>query len=174
MRKNRYLIFVISFLLSICIICEKDTLTEINPNSTLSIVLVETNETYFTDSDFEWYLPSSCEVALNNSGIKKWNSYIRYDSTFNPPIPKLGNHYQKEFVLKIDDIDIYHGIFTSDLSSTIFNSIVIKDIIMEKDTINNKFQIEIQSTGEDTVPDLRNDQRIIEFFQLKNKLLNYS
>ena len=152
--------------------CEKEISTDVNSNSTLSIVLVETNETYFTDSDFAGYLSLSCEMVLNNTGIKKWNSYIKYDSTFNPPIPKFGNHYQKEFAVRIDDRDIYHGIFTSELSSTIFNSIIIKDIIMEKDSINNTFQIGIQSAGGETVTDSRNDPRIIRFFQMKNKLLN--
>ena len=160
-------LFLLFLLLSIA--CENNTLSEISADSRLSIVLVENNETYFTDSDFEGYMPSSCEMLLNAEGIRKWNSYIPYNSNFSPPIPVPGNHYQKEFVVKIDTTEIYRGVFTSLLSSTIFNSIVITDIIMEKDSSDNRFQIEYY--GDNHVTDSRNDERVLEFFRLKEKLI---
>jgi hypothetical protein len=143
----------------------------IDSSSKLGIYLVETGELYFSDLDFEGYAPKTYEFVLNKNGIEKWNSCIIYQKDHcGNTIPKLGKHYQKQFVLKIGEEEIYRGIFTSMLSSTIFNSIVIQDIIMKKDSLNNRIQVGIQRINNEPISDLRNDSRIIKCFKLKKKL----
>jgi hypothetical protein len=156
---------------SLLVMCQKQTENEITIESVLAIALLETNEICFTDSDFEGYSSVSHEISLNKEGIIKWNSYLRYDSTFVPPISVLGRLYKKEFVLRIDNTEIYKGIFYSGVSSAISNGIIITDILIKKDSTNNRIQIDFGSNTANVI-DNRNDPRIIELFKIKNKLIN--
>ena len=99
--------------------------------STFGIYLAETGDLLLSDEDMAAYVRATHKIELNASGIKKWNSYIAYNNSYDPPIPTLsGGLYQKEFAVRIDDTEYYRGKFWSIVSSASCSGVVILDVAM--------------------------------------------
>jgi hypothetical protein len=123
-----------------------------------------------SDMDIEAYIKSDHKIILNKQGMSKWNSYIKYDSTQTPPIPKLtGKLYQNDFSLKLDNDVIYTGKFWSSASSLSYSGIVILDILFPLDTSHNWISIE-NGYVEKPSNDFRDNDKIFDFFASKGKL----
>jgi hypothetical protein len=141
--------------------------------STFGIYLAETGDLLLSDEDVAAYVRATHKIELNASGIKKWNSYIAYNNSYDPPIPVLtGGLYQKEFVVRIDDKEYYRGKFWSIVSSQSSTGVVILDAVMPCDSVHNTIQIQygypVRLGGSKDDP--RNNQEIFDFFGKLGKL----
>lgn len=154
---------------------ENPALLSLEPTtSTFHITLVETGKDVLTDQDIESYNWTTHKIKLNKDGIAKWNSYIVYNSSFNPPIPVLGGIYKKDFVVRIDEKEIYRGKFWSMASSASFDGVIILDTLFPLDNMNNSITINYgypsPSFGSKNIRDPRNNPESFDFFKKKNLL----
>jgi hypothetical protein len=158
--------FATLFMLLILIYCS----TGKNIYNSFGIYLNQDECLILSDTDIEAYIKSDHKIILNQQGMRKWNSYIIYDSNQTPPIPKLtGKLYQNDFSLRLDSDTIYTGKFWSYASSQSCTGIVILDVIFPLDTLHN--WISIGNWYEETpMNDLRNNDKIFDFFADKGKL----
>lgn len=81
------------------------------------IYLVENGKIVLSDEHIKYYNKNTPEIELNEKGIKRWESYIPYDTSLDPPIPKLGGLYKKDFAVRLNGKEIYRGKFWSMASS---------------------------------------------------------
>ena len=135
-----------------------------------SINLVQDGTVILSDEHIDAYIRSQHKILLNEQGITRWNSWIKYDSNQSPPIPVLsGGLYQKDFSVKLDDDIMYDGKFWSMVSSLSYNGIVILDAIIACDSVHNWITIENGYASQPSA-DLRENDNIFEFFDSKGKL----
>jgi hypothetical protein len=101
-------------------------------------------------------------IELNEAGIKKWNSYMSYGD-----IPKLEESlYQRKFIVKMKNKEIYRGIFFSMVSSQIYDGVVILDSVLKLDAESHGFFICYgYPAGFATGEDPRNAPEIISFME---------
>ena len=132
----------LSFVLAVVILSTIFSLTGCNkPGNTtevnLGIYLLDSGELVISDLHIEKYIWDTHTIELNDEGIEKWNSFISYKG-----IPKLSDTlYKRDFVLKVDDKEVYRGTFYSMLSSTSYDGVVILDAIMKLDGERNTIKI---------------------------------
>jgi len=138
-----------------------------DPEQKFGIFLSETGELVLSEEHIEAYNAETHEIELNQRGIEKWNSYMTYES-----IPKLAETlYNKDFVVRIDDEDVYMGKFWSMVSSAIPDCITITESLMKLDDMHNTIQIRLdfgpQSAND---KDPRNNPKIRIFFRERGLL----
>jgi hypothetical protein len=140
--------------------------------SVFGIYRVDTNDLLLSDQDMAAYIQATHKIELNASGIEKWNSYIPYDHSYNPPIPVLaGGLYQKDFAVRIDDQEYYRGKFWSVASSVNYAGVVILDVIMPCDSVHDTIHIQYgYPAATSSKGDPRNNQEIFDFFAKQGKL----
>jgi hypothetical protein len=107
----------------------------------LGIYLVDTGFLVLSADDMAAYRWAGHEIVLNDSGIEKWNSAIISAGAYRSRVPRAGGLYQREFVLRIDEREIYRGHFWSPLSSARCEGIVIFDALSPRDNVHNTIQI---------------------------------
>lgn len=143
---RKMILFLLIFAGSLIVLTTKNitpsTARTLTSTSNFGIYLVSNGKLVLSDKDISAYFEKTHEIQLNESGIKKWNSYISYDSSLRPPIPKLGGLYKKEFAVKIDGKEIYRGRFWSSASSQSYDGIVILDVLFPCDSLRNKIRIQ--------------------------------
>jgi hypothetical protein len=93
------------------------------------IFLEDHDELVLSEKHITFYDRDTHEIELNAGGINKWNSYIVYDDSFDPPIPQLSGLYTKNFVVKVHGQEMYRGKFWSLASSASYTGIVIVDVL---------------------------------------------
>ena len=147
----------------------------VRTNSTLHLTLVENEKDVLSDQDIVSYDWKKHEIKLNKSGIAKWNSHIVYDNSSNPPHPVLqGSLYKKEFVIRIDEKELYRGKFWSFASSLSFDGIIVLDVLFKRDEQHNTIAINYgdpgRFSGSAYKSDPRNDQELFDLLK-KKKLL---
>ncbi|HEX2959386.1 MAG TPA: hypothetical protein VHO70_21305 [Chitinispirillaceae bacterium] len=140
-----------------------------NNHQSFGIFLNEDGSLLLSDDDVEAYIRTEHKIVLNQQGMKKWNSYIFYDSSKSPPIPLLAGLYQKNFTFKLDNKVIYTGKFSSFLSSFIYSGITIYDVVFACDAQHNWISIGYW-TQDDTATDLRNNEELFDFLDSQGKL----
>ena len=138
-----------------------------DPEQKFGIFLSETGELVLSEEHIEACNAETHEIELNQRGIEKWNSYMTYES-----IPKLAETlYNKDFVVRIDDEDVYMGKFWSMVSSAIPDCITITESLMKLDDMHNTIQIRLdfgpQSAND---KDPRNNPKIRIFFRERGLL----
>ena len=133
-----------------------------DPEQKFGIFLSETGELVLSEEHIEAYNAETHEIELNQRGIEKWNSYMTYES-----IPKLAETlYNKDFVVRIDDEDVYMGKFWSTVSSAIPDCITITESLMKLDEMHNTIQIRLDfGSQSDSDKDPRNNPKILLFFR---------
>ncbi len=132
------------------------------------IYLIDSGELVLSEHHIEAYYGDTHTIELNEEGIRKWNSYMTWET-----IPKLADSlYSRDFVLKIEGKEIYRGKFSSMVSSTIYPGVVIMDAIIELDNDNNTIRIEFGYPGPafGTGEDPRNAPEVIDFFEKQGLL----
>ena len=100
------------------------------------IYLVDTGELVLSDEYIESYNASTHEIALNEAGIEKWNSYI----TGTPPT-LAQSLFSKEFSVKVNRLEMYRGKFWSIASSIIEDGVTIQEALFKLDSENNTISI---------------------------------
>lgn len=104
--------------------------------SSFGIYLADTGELVISDEHIESYNASTHEIALNEAGIEKWNSYI----TGTPPT-LAQSLFSKEFSVKVNDLEMYRGKFWSIASSIVEDGVTIQEALFELDSGNNTISI---------------------------------
>ena len=143
------------------------------PNAaSLGIYIVDNGGLFLSDQDMSAYIQASHKIVLNKSGITKWNSYIAYNNSYDPPIPVLGELYQKNFAIKIDNNEIYGGKFWSSVSSLSYDGVVILDMLFPCDSIKDTITIAYgyPTSSYATANDPRNNPEIFNFLSQKGLL----
>jgi hypothetical protein len=129
--------------------------------SSFGIYLVDSGELVLSGEHIQAYYQDTHVLELNEAGIERWNSYLTYDD-----IPKLKETlYLRDFVVKVNGEEIYRGQFWSYTSSMMYGGYVILESLFKLDEDNHTIWIEFSYPGStDAAIDMRNDSRIIEFF----------
>ena len=156
--------FSCAFSLITCVTDNKPAYTS------FGIYIVEDGSLLLSDKDIVAYVRAEHTLELNQQGMMKWNSHIRYDSNQAPPIPVLGGRlYQKEFTVKLDNDVMYGGKFWSMASSLSYNGIVILDALIPCDSARKSIAIQ-NGYAAHPVTDVRENSAIFDFFNSKGKL----
>jgi hypothetical protein len=166
-------LFVLPFACSVItlIVANSTSLSAQTLTSGFGIYLVENGELVLSDSDFVGFYRKTQEIKLNETGIKKWNSYVAYDSSRGYKHRVLGGLFKKQFVVKIGSEEIYRGHFWSWASSRSNDGIVILDVF----PLNSRFdRLKIRFGYPESIPsglgDPREDTKIIDYFSKKGLL----
>lgn len=77
--------------------------------SSFGIYMVDTGELIISEQDIQSYNASTYEIALNEAGIEKWNSFF----------PNAWSLHGSQFAVKVNGEEMYRGNFTSLASSMI-------------------------------------------------------
>jgi len=139
------------------------------PGEGFALVRMDTGDIVLSDRDLAGYDSGRHELVLNDRGIERWNSYIRFDRSFDPPIPKLGGLYQKEFSFRIGGEEIYRGRFWSMASSQGLADVVVLDVLFplnqERNRVRFQFGYPTPGFASPGAVDPRDDPRIAAYFR---------
>jgi hypothetical protein len=121
------------------------------------LYLVETDELIISDRDIISYNKTIHEIKLTKGGVERLKGL---------------DLYQKNFVIKLNGIEMYEGAFWSYLSSRIYEGIVILDINLIQEDVTDSITIEPwYPPGLFTGPeDPRLNTEIFNYFQKIGKL----
>jgi hypothetical protein len=89
--------------------------------------LVESGEVILTDDHIATYIWERHRIVLTPQGVDRWESFSKLDESKSPPIRKLGSLTSKEFVVRIGDVDLYRGHFSSMASSLMQSGVLLYD-----------------------------------------------
>lgn len=154
-------------LIIVLLICIFSLQTCDDSEEKFGIFLTETGELVLSDEHIEAYYWDTHEIELNKKGIKKWNTYMTYES-----IPKLAETlYNKDFVIMIGNEEMYRGKFWSMVSSAIPDCITITESLMKFDDIHNIIKIRLDFGLQDDIEkDPRDNPIILKYFKEKELL----
>jgi len=128
------------------------------------ISLTDSGEIVLSEHEIQAYHSDDDAFILNENGIKKWNSFLTYQT-----IPKLADSlFSREFVLKIEGQEICKGKFWSFASSTSYSGVVILDSLFKLDTEHNTLWIKSFSMSSNTSLDTAISSELISFFEKRN------
>jgi len=128
------------------------------------ISLTDSGEIVLSEHEIQAYHNDDNAFILNENGIKKWNSFLTYQT-----VPKLADSlFSREFVLKIEGQEICKGEFWSYASSTSFSGVVILDSLFKLDTEHNILWIKSFSMNSNTSLDAAISSELISFFEKRN------
>ncbi|HUW45112.1 MAG TPA: GLUG motif-containing protein [Dehalococcoidia bacterium] len=128
------------------------------------ISLTDSGEIVLSEHEIQAYHNDDNAFILNENGIKKWNSFLTYQT-----VPKLADSlFSREFVLKIEGQEICKGEFWSYASSTSFSGVVILDSLFKLDTEHNILWIKSFSMNSNTSLDAAISLELISFFEKRN------
>ena len=146
-------------------VCQSSCQNDKEPG--FGIYLADSGELVLSEEHIEAYDWDSHTIELNEKGIEKWNSYVTIVD-----IPRLeAKFYKKGFVVKIKREEIYRGEFTSFISSTLPQGVIISDasIFLEEysDTIKIGY---LQPMSTDAEADPRESQVVLEYLESQGLL----
>jgi len=120
-----------------------------------------------SDKGIDAYVKAEHKLLLNEQGIEMWHSSIldHIDS-----IKYSGTGYKVDFIVKLNDEEIYQGKFWNHFSSLGFDGVIILNAGMFIDKKNNWIEIKNGYPGTMSGADVRDDQRIYKFFECQGKL----
>jgi hypothetical protein len=133
------------------------------------IYLAKNGELIISDLDIQTYVLNGHKLILNDNGVQKMRSYVKWNTSFTPPIPQFGDLYQQDLQVRLKNEVIYTGKFSSSASSRIFEGVEIYDILMI--TMQDFLTIEYHRLRADRMDDPRNDTRIFRYFRILGKFL---
>ena len=105
--------------------CDADRSAEVG----FSISMSDTGDIVLTDEHIATYVWEEHRILLTPKGVERWESFIPYDKSQEPPIPKLGGLTQKEFVVTLDGVEMYRGHFWSMTSSQLGPGVLLYDTL---------------------------------------------
>jgi hypothetical protein len=131
------------------------------------IYLADSGELVLSERDIKAFHRADSTFELNGNGIKKWNSYLIYQT-----VPKLADSlFSRDFVLKIEGQEICRGKFWSSASSASYSGVVILDALFKLDSSHNILRIESGYPGSYMGSlDATISSELIRFFERHNLL----
>ncbi len=139
--------------------------TNSDQDAKFAVYLAESNQMIFSDEDIESYDATTYTFTFTKDGAEKMKSYqssLRIDTGL----------YQKSFIAKLGDEEIYSGKFWTGLSSLSESGIVMTDVVMVGPNYNT-LTVASSYPSEEISPKNRlmlDDTRIIDHFRKINKL----
>ncbi len=94
-----------------------------------AISMTDSGERILTDEHVAIYRWDQHRILLSPKGIDRWESFVEFDRSQDPPIRKLGRLTMKQFALTIDGVEMYRGHFSSMLSSLLGSGVLLYDTI---------------------------------------------
>ncbi len=91
--------------------------------------MLDSGEVVLTDEHIEAYVWDEHRIVLTPKGIERWQSFINFDNSQDPPIPKLGKLLMKEFVVTLNGVEMYRGHFWSMASSLMKPGVLLYDTL---------------------------------------------
>ncbi|MFA6528133.1 MAG: hypothetical protein WCT46_01170 [Candidatus Gracilibacteria bacterium] len=135
-------------------------LTGCNPDAKFAVYLTDMNQMVFSEDDVASYDASNNTFTFTEEGLKNLEQFQS---------SKLDSYlYQKPFVVKIGDEEIYSGKFWSNFSSLSEDGIVMCDVAMLSVDFNTLYVSSGYPIGDSN--DQINDTRITDRFEEINKL----
>ena len=160
-------IAVIFILLTLLIGCTTNNQTinsqkDILPNK-FAVYLVDSQQIFFSEEDISSYDPSTQTFIFTSEGAKKVDP-------FQSTVQINSGLYQKLFVVKLGDEEIYRGKFWSPVSSLSEPGIVMYASAIGQE--DNTLTVSSGYASSELLSDKRriNDPRIIEHFKKINKI----
>jgi hypothetical protein len=122
------------------------------------IYLVENGKLIISDKDIISYNKTNHEIKLTKGGIERLKEL---------------DLYQRKFVIKLNGIEMYEGAFWSNLSSRIYDGVVILDIHLIQEEVTDSITIEpwYPPTLFKGTEDPRLSTEIFNYFQRIGKLI---
>jgi hypothetical protein len=127
------------------------------------IYLVKNGELVISDRDIVTYNAKEHIINLNENGVNRMRSYVKWKTDVTTTIPQFCELYHQDFQVRLKNEVIYSGKFNSGLSSTMFEGIVIYDVVMI--THENFLNIEYHNINAVDKKDPRQDNRIFNHFR---------
>ena len=106
-------------------------------------------------------------LALTESGVEHWQSFVKFNKSYEPPIRQLSDLTAKEFVMTIDGVEMYRGHFWSRVSSAMTPGVKLYDT---SGVPNDKLWIGFTRVDGETTQDPRSRPEIEAYFQKQRKL----
>ena len=131
-----------------------------------AISLLESGEPILTDEHIAAYIWDEHRIILTPKGVGRWESFIEFDKSQDPPIPKLGGLTMKEFVVTINGVEMYRGHFWSMLSSLLKPGVLLYDTM---GVTRGYVLMDFDGTPDD---DPRARREIEAYFRKQGKLKN--
>ena len=94
-----------------------------------AISLVESGEIILTDEHIAAYVWDEHRIILTPEGIERWESFVEFDNSQDPPIRKLGRLTMKEFIVALNGVPMYRGHFASMASSLMNPGVLLYDTL---------------------------------------------
>ena len=94
-----------------------------------AISLLESRELILTDEHVAAYVWDEHRILLTPKGVERWESFVRFDKSQDPPIRKLGRLTTKEFVVTLNGVQMYGGHFSSMVSSLLNPGVLLYDTL---------------------------------------------
>jgi hypothetical protein len=94
-----------------------------------AISLLESGELILTDEHVAAYVWDEHRILLTPKGIERWESFVEFDHSQDPPIRKLGRLTTKEFVVTLNGVQMYRGHFSSMVSSLMNSGVLLYDTL---------------------------------------------
>lgn len=149
-----------------CAINQKtEKVTDNAKTAKFAVYLADSNQIIFSEEDVASYEPSSKTFTFTPEGATKMKSY-------QPSLQIDTGLYQKSFVAKLGNDEIYRGKFWTNLSSLSEFGIVMSDVVMVGPDYNTLTVVggypssELAQNSDQKI----NDPRIIEHFKNINKI----
>ncbi len=139
--------------------------TNSGQDARFAVYLVDSKQMVFSDEDIELYDAATHTFTFTKDGAEKMKSYqssLQIDTGL----------YQKSFIAKLGDEEIYSGKFWTGLSSLSESGIVMTDVAMVGPTYNT-LTVASSYPSEEISPENKttiDDARMIEHFRTINKL----
>ena len=151
---------LVAFLLSACD-------TKQSEGVGFAITLLESGEPILTDEHIAAYVWAEHRIILTPKGVERWESFIEFDKSQDPPIPKLGGLTMKEFVVTVNGVEMYRGHFWSMLSSHLKPGVLLYDTMgVTRGYVRMDFE-RLDGTSDD---DPRARPEIAAYFRKQGKL----
>ena len=133
-----------------------------------TITLAESGEIILSDEHVASYEWDNHRILLTTSGVERWQSFVKFNASFDPPIRQLGKLYRKEFSFTIDGAEMYRGHFSSIVSSLLRHGVELFETLgVTVDAVWITFTL---LEGE-TTADPRSRPEIESYFAKQGKLV---
>jgi hypothetical protein len=129
--------------------------------------LAASGEVILKDVDIAAYIWGKHRIVLTPKGVERWQSFVPFDSSYDPPIPKMGGLFGKEFVIKLNGVEMYRGHFWSMCSSQLKPGVLIYETL---GVIQDALWIEFERPHNKVEDDPRGRPEIQAYFRKQGKL----
>jgi hypothetical protein len=129
-KVNVYLLLKTALIVLVLLLCSFSSCgIEQRGEVGFAIILLESGERILTDEHIAAYMWNEHRILLTPKGIERWESFVEFDISQDPPIRKLGRLTTKEFVVTLNGDEMYRGHFSSMVSSVTNSGVLLYDTL---------------------------------------------